>query len=89
MVVLTMWSKVRPSARKRASDIIHYSPRLGGNCAGNDFARLRVERNLAATKQKSSTAHPLRIWADCRRRFAGENGLLHVADCNWKAQSNN
>ena len=66
--------------------VIHYSPGLRRNVAGNDLARLRVEWNLAATKQETSAAHSLRIGTNCRRRFIGGNGLLHVADCNWKAE---
>jgi hypothetical protein len=31
----------------------------------------------------------LRIRSDRRRRFGGENGLLHVADCNWKSKLHN
>jgi hypothetical protein len=74
---------------QKGCDVIHYPPGLLRDVAGNHFARLRVERNLAAAKQEASAAHPLRIRADGRRRIAGENGLLHEADCNWKFSLHN
>src|SRR5262249_38285591 len=74
---------------QKGCDVIHYPPGLRRNVAGNHFARLRIERNLAAAKQEASAAHSLRMRANRSRRFAGDNGLLHVADCNWKSDRHN
>ena len=70
-------------------DVVQHSPGLRGNIAGNDLARFRIERNLAAAKKEASAAHRLRLGADCRRRFVRGNDLLHVADCNWKSTRHN
>src|SRR6266404_3183213 len=70
-------------------DVVENSPGLRSNIARNNFARLWVKRDLAAAKQESAGAHRLRVRADRRRRFAGENALFHVADCNWKSTGHN
>src|SRR5437879_8916168 len=70
-------------------DVVQHAPRLRRDIAGNDLARLRIERNLTAAKEETSAAHRLRVGADRRRRFIRGNDLLHLADCSRKSSGHN
>src|SRR6266496_4231839 len=81
--------KTKPLGSQHSSDVVQNASSLCVDIAGNNLAGFGIERNLAAAKEETSAPHRLRVGTDRRWRFVGGNDLLHVADCNCKAKSNN
>ena len=81
--------KSEPLGSQNGCNVVQRPPRLCRDIAGNDLARFRVERNLAAAKEEASAAHSLRVGADRPGRFVRGNDLLHVVDSNCKFKPDN
>src|SRR5438270_12815170 len=60
-------------------NVFDYPPRLRINVAGNDFASLRIQRDLAGTKDEIANTNGLRVRPDCRGGLRGGDDFLHVA----------
>ena len=60
-------------------NVFHYPPRLRINVAGNDFASLWIQRDLAGTKDEIANTNGLRVRPDCRGGLRGGDDFLHGA----------
>src|SRR5438552_18161786 len=70
-------SEIQSLCPEHGCDIFHYPPRLCINVAGNDFASLWLQRDLAGTKDEIANTNGLRVRPDCRRGLRGGDDFLH------------
>ena len=72
-------SEIQSLCPEHGCDVFHYPPRLCINVAGNDFASLWIQRDLAGTKDEIANTNGLRVRPDCRRGLRGGDDSLHAA----------
>src|SRR5439155_1090093 len=65
--------KSEPFGSQNGCDVVQHAPRLRRDIAGNNLARLRIERNLTAAKEETSAAHSLRVGADRPQPYPRKN----------------
>ena len=72
-------SEIQSLCPEHGCDVFHYPPRLCINVAGNDFASLWIQRDLAGTKDEIANTNGLRVRPDCRGGLRGGDDFLHGA----------
>ena len=72
-------SEIQSLCPEHGCDVFHYPLRLCIYVAGNDFASLWIQRDLAGTKDEIANTNGLRVRPDCRGGLRGGDDFLHGA----------